>query len=43
MKIIVDTREQCPFSFRHERMDATTEPGELWPWGITLLPDWKTG
>ena len=29
MKIIIDTREQCPFSFRHERMAATTEPGTL--------------
>ena len=29
MKIIIDTREQAPFAFRHERMDATTEPGTL--------------
>ena len=29
MKIIIDTREQCPFSFRHEKMDATTAPGTL--------------
>ena len=29
MKIIVDTREQCPFSFQHERMASTTEPGTL--------------
>ena len=29
MKIIIDTREQAPFTFRHERMGATTEPGTL--------------
>ena len=29
MKIIIDTREQAPFAFRHERMEATTEPGTL--------------
>ena len=29
MKIIIDTREQCPFSFLHEKMDATTAPGTL--------------
>lgn len=29
MKIIIDTREQEPFTFRHERMDVQTEPGTL--------------
>lgn len=29
MKIIIDTREQEPFTFRHERMEVTTEPGTL--------------
>lgn len=29
MKIIIDTREQEPFAFRHERMEAETEPGTL--------------
>ena len=29
MKIIIDTREQEPFTFRHEKMNATTELGTL--------------
>lgn len=29
MKIVIDTREQEPFVFRHERYAAETEPGTL--------------
>lgn len=29
MKIIIDTREQEPFTFRHEKMNATTALGTL--------------
>ncbi len=29
MKIVIDTREQEPFTFRHKRYEVTTEPGTL--------------
>lgn len=29
MTIIVDSREQAPFAFRHERFEAKTKPGAL--------------
>ena len=29
MLIVVDSREQCPFDFRHEKYEATTQAGAL--------------